>query len=567
MLLLSPKGTGHGVRRPKFRLGVIALLIAAFVVGCTSPNSGSDTSWSGSVGGEVVTATVGSTVVTFPSDVAPKGTKAAVEIVDEAPAAPDGGQNLSSAIKISLTDVQLQPEAPIKISVAVTGPEGANLAEEYLMGGTLTSDDGTVDYVTGNYDASAGTLTAELDHLSVFSAWGIDLNGAMNEVRTAVMQGFGLEFLAPDCINDSVTIGSVKYEKPVQPAEAHLCLSKSGDDLVAKLYPAIVLPYQVTSSVSASAKTSPTELGLATTGMIGIARAIKLVDTADNATVFPGGMATFTFDGSPKSVELQFDQYPPLLLAAILAKVVDVLGIPFDPLSDLQCLADLNSTGAKAGKISGETVGSFTRTFFSCIGTASDLSQYGKIVVAILSSAPAFLVSSIIGIYTQWTGEDHNKIEITGASTTAGMLTSDGIGKYAFGADEAAVLSFLRERLGKPSVSGGVGGCEGAAGTWQSYAKFGGLSVRFEAAGESESAARTLASWTLDVAQNSDEADLLDPSIPYALSFEELQSKYPDGGGLEHMRAWHAGGVWIIPGSEMPDGKTMVQGGSLDWCT
>ena len=152
---------------------------------------------------------------------------------------------------------------------------------------------------------------------------------------------------------------------------------------------------------------------------------------------------------------------------------------------------------------------------------------------------------------------------VTTASTI--VLSSKGIGALAFGAAESDVLALLKPALGTPKVQGQVGGCEDAGSGYQAYATFGDLSVRFAAKDNSAKSARTMQSWQLRF-KGAPKAPLtLAKEIPVGKTLAQLKALYPKGGGLEHMGAWAAGGVVIVPPE--PGGETVVHGGGLDWCT
>lgn len=152
---------------------------------------------------------------------------------------------------------------------------------------------------------------------------------------------------------------------------------------------------------------------------------------------------------------------------------------------------------------------------------------------------------------------------VTAASSI--VLSSKGIGALAFGSAEKDVLAFLKPALGTPKVQGQVGGCEDAGSGYQSYATFGDLSVRFAAKDNSAKSPRTMQSWNLTF-KGAPKAPLaLAKEIPVGKTLAQLKSLYPKGGGLEHMGAWAAAGVVIVPPEA--GGETMVHAGGLDWCT
>ena len=146
------------------------------------------------------------------------------------------------------------------------------------------------------------------------------------------------------------------------------------------------------------------------------------------------------------------------------------------------------------------------------------------------------------------------------------VLSSDGIGPFEFGAPETDVLGFLTPALGTPTVQGQVGGWEGAGSGYQSYATLGGLRIRFAARDDSSTSPRTLQSWDFRFTDAPQAPLALATDIPVGKSLAQLKALYPAGGGLEHMDAWAAEDVVIMPPIE-PGGVTLVHAGDLDWCT
>lgn len=153
---------------------------------------------------------------------------------------------------------------------------------------------------------------------------------------------------------------------------------------------------------------------------------------------------------------------------------------------------------------------------------------------------------------------------VTKAATI--VLSSEGIGPFQFGAPEKDVLGFLKPSLGTPKVEGQVGGCEGAGFGYQSYATFGGLRIRFAANDNLSTSPRTLRSWDFRFTGAPKAPLALDERIPVGKSLAQLKALYPSGGGLEHMDAWAAEDVVLIPPTKV-GGETLVHAGDLDWCT
>lgn len=146
------------------------------------------------------------------------------------------------------------------------------------------------------------------------------------------------------------------------------------------------------------------------------------------------------------------------------------------------------------------------------------------------------------------------------------VLSGKGIGPFQFGAPEKDVLGFLKPAIGTPQVQGQVGGCEGAGFGYQSYATFGDLKVRFAANDNSSTSPRTLQSWDITFTGAPRAPLALAKGIPVGKSLAQLKALYPTGGGLEHMGAWAAEDVVLVPPTKV-GGETIVHAGDLDWCT
>ncbi len=413
------------------RAGIGVAVVAALILsGCSAAEPVDDeSSWTGLVGQGQVSASVGDAIVIFPAGVAPAGTGA--KVVRKPATAPDEGLvALSDTIDISL-EGGLQPAQPVSIVLPVQLPASLSTKEVTDMWLFVASkrSDGQEDYASGTYDPAAKAYTVNVKHFSDFKVLGIDVGAALDEVRTSIMQGLGLEYPAPDCVGKSATVNDVKYEA-VSPPGAHLCLSASNGTLVVEAYPAVAMPYLLTPKPKVDGTTAATETSLSTASLIAFARALRLIGTHSTTGVFPGAKATYRFTGQPAAVSLKLEQYPVLLLMVILAKTLDTLGLAtIDKLEDLQCLSDVASTNTAVNKgINGESVGAFARSFFSCAGTLSDLSPLGRFLIAAIGTAPALLVTAIVGIINEFTGLATQRVDLTVTSlrpTSSYLLNSE----------------------------------------------------------------------------------------------------------------------------------------------
>lgn len=393
---------------------VVLLAAVLSLSSCSLFGSLGKTTWRGTVGQGEVRAEVGGATVVFPDGVAPAGTKASVELKPQDDSSPEHTVSASEVVEVSL-DGGLQPAAPVTISIPVDaeGADAATVADEYLLFGSSSRDDAEQSFFTGSFDADSGTYSMTVDHFSSFRILGIDIESVFEEVRTGIMQGIGLELPAPECVGPPAIVGRTSYEVGSEQG-AYFCLDEDRGSLVVTAYPAVAMPYLITSTPPTDARTAVDEISPSTAGVVAMARALGLIDTGREGGLFPGATVTYRFDGAPQSVQFDLDQYPVLLLMVILAKTLDVIGVTsIDELDGLACLADLaDSNTALNDRIDGQSVGAFSKSFFSCVATFGDLTPLGKVVIAAIGTAPALLVSSVVGLVNEVSGNSHQRFEL-----------------------------------------------------------------------------------------------------------------------------------------------------------
>ncbi len=399
----------------RVRAWTIGLVVLSLTLSsCSWFDRAAKTSWHGKVGDGVVTAEVGDVTVIFPDGVAPAGTEASVELKPRSEESRSATSAVSQTVEVSL-DGGLQPAVPVTISIPVQaeGVDTAEFAEGYLLIGSSVSGSGDQSYFTGSFDAATGTYSMTVNHFSSFKVLGIDIGAALNEVRTSIMQGIGLEFPAPDCVGAPALVGHTIYEAPASDT-AHVCVAEDQGSLVVTAYPAVAMPYLVTTLPQAEGVTAGDEVNVGTAGVIAIARALGLIDSGSETGLFPGAKAIYTFDGIPQSVQLHFDQYPVLLLMVILAKTLDAIGVTsIEALDGLQCLADVaDSNAALNDGVNGESVAAFARSFFTCAGTVGDLTLFGRVVLAALGAAPTLFITGCVGLVNELSGNDDHQIDL-----------------------------------------------------------------------------------------------------------------------------------------------------------
>lgn len=397
---------------------VVSVVVAVGVMltlGCTAPPDPDRLVSRVQAGGS--TLRLGGVEVVLPPGVAPIGTQVVLRRERQAGTGA-AAVPLSEGITIELGD-RLQPSVPLTIAFTVAAdqiPASDGSSERLVVRSTSA---GEVRLHTGSYDAASGKYVVEVDHLSNFQLYGLDLGKVLEEVRTAVLQGIGLEYPRPSCADEKAKIGDATYSV-VQPPQTWVCLVSEGGDLLVRAYPNSAIPFLVSSSSKPRIRTTPTDVKIATSALVAIAGALGFIGERE-AAVLPGTTAELRFKGSPDAVTLTFDQFPALLLMSILATTLDTVaatfGITFvlkDSLDGLQCLADAADVAQRGARLNGETAAGVAKAFFDCVGPmmGKALGAKGAVIIAILGSAPGFLVGSLLGLINEFTGLDRAKVAL-----------------------------------------------------------------------------------------------------------------------------------------------------------
>lgn len=445
-------------------MGVPRLLMAALcslaliLASCSALGLSDSSRWRGSVGGREVKVQVGAFTVLFPAEVAPAGTRATVQVMAAPQPVADRVLAFSDVVAVTLAG-GLQPQAPVQLTLPVNAPDvpAERLAEQFLLFVSAEGEDGSESYTSGTFDAQSGTYSVSVKHFTGFRLLGIDLGVVLGEVRTAIMQGLGMEMPAPACAGVQAEVNGTKYDIVSTPM-THLCVEESGGNLVVTAYPGSAMPYLIRTAPQVEGVTEASELGVGTAMVIALAHALGFFDHGQYAAAFPGGQARFVFKGAPSSVALELEQYPALLLMAILTEVLDTLGITsVGELSELQCLVDIAETdSALRERLDAESVGSFIRSFFSCAGAVAELSTLGRFLLAAVGAAPAFLVTSIVGLINEFTSQARYEVALTVTRRAAIIGLEEGgglvIGGIRYGRKGPEEIKVLTDALGQPDA-------------------------------------------------------------------------------------------------------------------
>ena len=198
------------------------------------------------------TLTLGGIEVTLPDGVAAPGTEVTLRL-DTQTGVGDAAVAVSDGISIELGD-GIQPAAPITLEFPIDADAIPDADGSTASMFVRSTSGGEMDLHRGTYDAATRTYTVEVDHLSLFQAWTFDLNALMSEVKTAVLQGMGLEFPQPDCVGRTADIGGATYSL-VQPPQSWVCLEEESGDLVVRAYPNSAIPFVSEGTDTAAATT------------------------------------------------------------------------------------------------------------------------------------------------------------------------------------------------------------------------------------------------------------------------------------------------------------------------
>ncbi|QOT19328.1 hypothetical protein [Paenarthrobacter sp. YJN-5] len=426
-----------------FRRARAIPLLAAFVVMCFALTScdlfapkGSPSSES-VVGDNGADLTVAGVHIVVPAGAAPVGTKVEASFEDREPTGTDGDslQLLAKAFKIKLGD-NLQPSKPLTVTVPVDKTrlaswEGIDTAQTVVM---LVQSEGASepDLVSGVLDPDAGTVTAQVPHLSLVWPAQLDLGAVMKKVGEVIDQGFGIKFPKPDCVDKSVTIAGSTY-KAVSPAQAWLCVGDSNGSLTITASANSPIPF-LSTTLPAAAASNKVEISAATAFSVALAQNSGFIKN-HQSIMMPGADAQYTFNGTPGPVRIGFKQYPVMLLMSILSKVFDtalgsfVKAKALDDLAKAGCMQNIVDTADAGSQLTVAYAGGIVKSFFGCVGTAIKLSPAAQILLAIITAGPQFLAASAMGIYNEFSGGANFESTIT-ASAAPASGTMEGATRF-----------------------------------------------------------------------------------------------------------------------------------------
>ena len=152
------------------------------------------------------------------------------------------------------------------------------------------------------------------------------------------------------------------------------------------------------------------------------------------------------------------------------------------------------------------------------------------------------------------------------------VLSAKGIGQFLFGETssdslEEDVLAYLSPILGEPEIIYYAAGCGFPRGAQDTMATFGHLTINYsaEVTNRDTDVPRYMYSWRWDSVDTPQPPLVLDPSIPFGLSLDELRTQYRGGHENESMGSYHIDGIALIPPRDT-NPNYVVYAGELNWC-
>lgn len=344
-----------------------------------------------------------------------------------------GVRVLSDALKITLGD-EAQPAVPLSVELPV---DRSRLVPEMNPGDTIalliqSENDSTPELVPARWNESTGTITAEVPHLSWMWPIQIDVPTLIKNVEQTILKGWNIETDKPMCSGETALVGQTEYSA-VSPAQAWVCVSERAGELIVDATPNSPIPFLVRANPSALAGATTTEATFSTALSSAIAKNLGLYSRS-SSILTPGTASSFTFDGEPQEVTLTFEQYPVILLVAILSTTLDTaLNVgakapALDAIETVNCMGTIANTDQTPGEaLSASKAASVIRAFFACAEIMGDMTPAQKIILTMLGAGPQFLITSALGIVNEMTGQGRFTVTIDAEqlqqSSTAGGKT------------------------------------------------------------------------------------------------------------------------------------------------
>lgn len=481
---MTPPSPSNLRRRVIIAVAVVVVLacVATIVVAMRSGWFRSDppAAHSATVGVNGVELTVDGVTIRGPAGVAPEGTILTAHPTTAAPPELESTITTGVAGGMDISLAGLQPAKPLELRFPVTGsqPEGRHAV---LI--TTPSDGSAAHLLPASFDATTGSISATINHLSFVWPAFIDLQAAGRVVDKLVSQTLGISSPRPDCAGVPATDPSgVKitvdgdYGLDTKPI-VWPCLTVHNGQLVAKLDSNSPLPWRVRAAPAAT---------LEPQGTIDPAKGVVLATYQALATkrpyaeglLIPGGEMTYRFALSslPATIQGQADVGTWLVMdvvfavQAIMALFHVNLGAVADNAAALGCLGDAVEAADLGSRPGVDAVTSLARAALSCMepiakALGGALSAAAGFVLLVLSSGAALVFGGLQGAVMTLTGTDQFKVAVSGTGKSVQSTPSadpaevrfDGIGEYTLGlaASDLIARGFLNKgnQYGGPNAA------------------------------------------------------------------------------------------------------------------
>ena len=395
-------------------VSIVGILLSAALTAC-APTAPSAT---GLVKESGIELTIPGVTVLAPPGVAPIGTRLTLTQDDraldqDAPYA----VALGNSIRLEFED-GIQPVMPVTLTFEVSGSErdeGLVTSDAYaLVSTSAVSQDTGLDIAEWNPELN--TVTASVTHFSWFTPVLFDLDKVIRDAVSTFLIGQGIEFPEPDCVDSQPVIADVTYST-LSNEYVYICVTSNdagGVDVAA--YSNSPIPFAAAAQPSTSGTSNP---GINLGNVLTTALYNAFAPHDAQPLMVAGGSVHFPFAAGRDPQSVSFLQKPDVLVLGILATVITLLmpktiskTLLLDKLAGVECASDLIGAGSPEHSTA-EAVGLLSKAFFSCAGTAlEDASLAIRGVIAILTSASAFFVASIVGIINEFTGMDKFTISV-----------------------------------------------------------------------------------------------------------------------------------------------------------
>jgi hypothetical protein len=415
-----------GLRGKFSQLVVLALLVSLTLSACQWPWEGptpagavpSETSLT-SVGGRIE---VDGAQVQAEGGTAPEGTwlKGAFQEGELPTGLGDAYEAASKPLRIQLGE-GLQPQKPLTVTIPVdtTKLDGFDPSTPALALLIITDGQEKPDIVKATWNRAAGTLTAQVPHLSLVQALFFNVDKWIKGVEATVLQSTGIEYPKPACVDQPATIATDTYSAGSAWAE-WTCLSSAGNSLVVSAHSNSPIPFMVKSAPTVPGQVT-TDFSRSGTITTALANQLGYTGSSGEAVMFPGGSVEFEFDKPAAGVSLSFHELPTVLLLSVLTQALDQAFDKFgqklhlDALSKLECWKNILDTSLNP-QLNAETASRVVKSVLACVGEIAELTVVGEVIILLVSAAPAAFAGMFLGAATSITGQANFNVDVKKSS-------------------------------------------------------------------------------------------------------------------------------------------------------